>query len=152
MGAGNRGSHALVASLAGTLICVLALFGADFLGLTAQPATALVAVHLVGLGLAVWAVALAIRRFPRDADRVAQILIIAVLATVTAVVVSGRAVSLNPTDARVMAPMLPSAAALTGRLLAGRLISARLLPLMGVALLGYPAALGYGARSRRRRR
>jgi len=125
---------------------VLALFGADFPGLTAQPATALVAIHLVGLGLASWAVAVAVRRFPRDTDRVAQILLIAVLAMVAAMVVSGRAVSLHPTDGRAMAPMLPSAAVLAGRVLAGRLVSARLLlPLMGVALLGYVAALSYGA-------
>lgn len=141
---------ALVRSLTGTLEDVLALFGADFLGLTARPATALVAVHLVGLGLAVWGVAVAVRRFPRDTDRVVQILLIAVLAIVAAVVISGRAMSLHPTDGRVMAPMLPSVAALTGRVLAGRLISARLisarlLPLLGVALLGYVAALGYGA-------
>jgi hypothetical protein len=141
---------ALVRSLTGTLEDVLALFGADFLGLTAQPATALVAVHLVGLGLAVWGVAVAIRRFPRDTDRVVQILLIAVLAIVTAMVISGRAMSLHPTDGRVMAPMLPGVAALTGRVLAARLISARLisarlLPLLGVALLGYVAALGYGA-------
>jgi hypothetical protein len=143
---------ALARSLTGTLKDVLTLFGADFLGMTAQPAAALVAVHLVGLGLAVWGVAVAVRRFPRDTDRVAQILLIAVLAMVTAMVISGRAMGLHPTDGRVMAPMLPSAAALTGRVLAGRLISARLklisvrvLPLLGVALLGYVAALGYGA-------
>ena len=141
---------ALVRSLIGTLKDVLALFGADFLGLTARPAIALVAVHLVGLGLAVWGVAVAIRRFPRDTDRVVQILLIAVLAMVAAMVISGRAMSLHPTDGRVLAPMLPSVAALTGRvlagrLLAGRLLPARLLPLLGVALLGYVAALGYGA-------
>jgi len=138
-------AHALAASLHGTLVGVLALFGADFSPQTAWPGTAAAAVHLVGLGLAAWALALAIRRFPCDTDRVVQILLIAVLATVAALVVSGRAVDLNPTDARVMAPMLPSAAALTGRVLAGPLISARLLPLMGVVLLGYLAALGYGA-------
>ena len=143
---------ALARSLTGTLKDVLTLFGADFLGMTAQPAAALVAVHLVGLGLAVSGVAVAVRRFPRDTDRVAQILLIAVLAMVTAMVISGRAMGLHPTDGRVMAPMLPSVAALTGRVLAGRLISARLklisvrvLPLLGVALLGYVAALGYGA-------
>jgi hypothetical protein len=141
---------ALVRSLTGTLKDVLALFGADFLGLTARPATALAAVHLVGLGLAIWGVAVAVRRFPRDTDRVVQILLIAVLAIVTAMVISGRAMGLHPTDGRVMAPMLPSVAALTGRVLAGRLIPARLisvrvLPLLGVALLGYVAALGYGA-------
>ncbi len=141
---------ALVRSLIGTLKDVLALFGADFLGLTVRPAIALVAVHLVGLGLAVWGVAVAIRRFPRDTDRVVQILLIAVLAMVAAMVISGRATSLHPTDGRVMAPMLPSVAALTGRVLAGRLLAgrplpARLLPLLGVALLGYVAALGYGA-------
>ena len=138
-------SHALERSLAGTLVDLLALFGADFVGVTAGPAIALVAVHLIGLGLAVWGMAVAVRRFPRDTDRVVQILLITVLAIVAALVVSGRAVGLHPTDARVMAPMLPGAAALTGRVLAGRLISARLLPLMGVALLGYVAALGYGA-------
>ena len=67
--------------------------------LTARPAIALVAVHLVGLGLAVWGVAVAIRRFPRDTDRVVQIFLpIAVLAIVTAMVISGRATSLHPTD------------------------------------------------------
>lgn len=136
-------THGLMASLSGTLVDILAVFGADFLGLTAQPVTALVAVHLVGLGVAVWAVALAIRRFPRDTDRVAQILLIAVLVTVTALLVGGR--SGNPWNGRYIAPMLPAAAVLTGRVLAGRLISARLLPLTGVVLLGYLAALGHGA-------
>jgi hypothetical protein len=138
-------SHALTASLSGTMQCVLALFGADFLGMTARPATALVAVHLVGFSLAVWAVAVAIRRFPRDTDRVAQILLITVLVTVTALVVSGRAAALQPTVGRYIAPMLPAAAVLSGRVLAGRLISARLLPLLGVALLGYAVALASGA-------
>jgi len=137
--------HALGASLHGTLVCVLALFGADFFRVTGWPAAASAGVHLVGLGLAVWAVALAVRRFPRDTDRVVQILLVAVLATVTALVLSGRAADLNPTDARVIAPMLPSAAVLTGRVLAGPLASARLLPLAGLVLLGYAAALGYGA-------
>ncbi|MBV9795856.1 MAG: hypothetical protein JO016_18170 [Actinobacteria bacterium] len=143
-------ADALLRSLTGTLEDVLALFGADFLGLTTPTATALAAVHLAGLGLAVWGVAVAVRRFPRDRDRVVQILLIAVLAMVTAMVISGRATSLHPTDGRVMAPMLASAAALTGRVLAARLFSARLLsvrllPLLGAALLGYVAALGYGA-------
>lgn len=122
---------------------MLVLFGTDFLGLKAQPSTAVVAVHLVGLGLAVWAAALAIRRFPRDTDRVAQILLIAIVASVTALAFSGR--SGPPGNGRYIAPMLPSAAVLAGRVLAGRLISARLLPLMGVALLGYVAALGHAA-------
>ncbi len=137
-------AHLLERSLLGTLVDLLALFGADFAGL-APPATALAAVHLLGVALAVWALAAAVRRFARDEDRVAQILLIAVLATVAAMVLSGRAVGLHPTDGRAMAPLLPSAAALTGRVLGGRLVSARLLPVLGVVLLGYAAALGYGA-------
>jgi hypothetical protein len=47
-----------------------------------------------------------------------------------------------------MAPALPFAAVLAGRLLAGRLISARLLPVAAVVLLGYALTLAGNAAQR----
>ena len=44
-----------------------------------------------------------------------------------------------------MAPALPFAAVLAGRLLAGRLISARLVPVAAAVLLGYMLTLGSNA-------
>jgi hypothetical protein len=56
-----------------TLQGILVLFGADFLGHNVSYATALIAVHLVGIGLVAWALGIALRWISR-ADIAVQLL------------------------------------------------------------------------------
>jgi len=121
---------------------VLALFGADFLGLKVDPSTGLLLLHLAGLALAVAAVVLGVRRFLRSDDMIAGVLTAAVLINLGFYTVSQVPVSIW--SAREIAFILPAGAALAGRTLAGPAIRARLLPLLGVLGLGYLLALGSG--------
>jgi hypothetical protein len=127
---------------------VLALFGADFLGLTVDAATGLVLLHLVGLALAVTAIAAGVRRFLRSDDMIAGALTAAVLINLALYVFSQVPVSIW--SAREIAFLLPAGAALAGRTLAGPAIRARLLPLLGVLGLCYLVGLGYGLTSQQR--
>ena len=119
---------------------VLLLFGADFVGLTASLRTGLVFVHLIGAGLAGWAVWLGWRRFFRDADWIVQLLTAGTI-TITAAYFLGQTARDVP-DVHEMSAVLPFGAVLAGRLLAGRLWSARLVPLLGAVLAVYLAGLG----------
>ena len=102
---------------------VLALFGADFSGQRLSPQapvgvwTALI--HLAGVALACWALAVAARRFTGH-DRVVQLMAVAVA------VVLGLFTTLGGFDvgggAHDILPVLPFGAVLAGRLLAARLI------------------------------
>jgi hypothetical protein len=121
---------------------VLGLFGADF---TSQPlgmVTALAAIHLAGLSLAVWAASRAIRRFFACDDMITQVLTVAIVVNLAAYVLSRLPDSYWAN--REIAPVLPFGAVLAGRVLAGRLIRARLLPALAVVACCYLIALGYG--------
>ena len=119
---------------------LLLLFGGDFFGLRFSLQTGLVLLHLVGVAVAAWAVWAAARRFLRDSDLVAALLVIGTLIIVVAYLFSRQALGIG--YSHEMAPALPFAAVLAGRLLAGRLISARLLPVAAAVLLGYVVTLG----------
>jgi hypothetical protein len=122
---------------------LLLLFGGDFFGLRFSLQTGLVLLHLVGVAVAAWAVWAAARRFLRHSDLVAELLVIGTLIIVAAYLFSRQAVGIG--YSHEMAPALPFAAVLAGRLLAGRLISARLVPVAAAVLLGYVVTLGSNA-------
>jgi hypothetical protein len=125
---------------------LLLLFGGDFFGLRFGLHTGLVLLHLVGVAVAAWAVWAAARRFLRDSDLVAELLVIGTLIIVVAYLFSQQALGIG--YSHEMAPALPFAAVLAGRLLAGRLISARLVPVAAAVLLGYVLTLGSNALAR----
>jgi hypothetical protein len=124
----------------------LLLGGADFLGLRLTASTVFIVLHVVGVFLAAWGTWLAARRFLRDRDLVAQLLVTGVAINLAAYVLSTKANVISQT--REIVAVLPFCAVLAGRLLAGRLQAgrlqaAKLVPLLLVVLLGYVAGLGY---------
>src|SRR5713226_9661457 len=114
---------------------LLLLGGADFLGLRLTASTVFTMLHVVGVFLAAWGTWLAARRFLRDRDLVAQLLVTGVAINWAAYVLSTKANVITQT--REIAVVLPFSAALAGRLLAGRLNASKLVPLLLVVLLGY---------------
>jgi hypothetical protein len=118
---------------------VLGLFGADGYGTHPGGGTVVGVVHLVGLCLAAWGAAAAVRHFWRDADVVAQLLVAGVVFNLGAYL---GAISLA--GAREIAAVLPFGAVLAGRMLGARIAKARLVPVLGVLLVGYAIALGHG--------
>ena len=120
---------------------LLLLGGADFLGLRLTASTAVTMLHLAGVFLAAWGTGLAARRFLRDRDLVAQLLVLGVALNLAVYVLSSKANVITQT--REIAPVLPFSAALAGRVLAGRLQAARLVPLLLAVLLGYLAGLAW---------
>jgi hypothetical protein len=135
---------ALAGNLGVTAKGLLLLGGADFLGLRLTAGTVFTVLHVVGVVLAAWGTGLAARRFLRDGDLVAQLLVTGVTVNIALYVVSAMAYTVTQT--REIAAVLPFSAVLAGRLLAGRLLAgrlkaARLAPLLLVVLLGYLAGL-----------
>jgi hypothetical protein len=123
---------------------LLLLGGADFLGLRLTASTVFTMLHLVGVVLAASGTCLAAWRFPRDRDRVAQLLVAGVAINLAVYVLSTRAGAV--TQVREIAPVLPFSAALAGRLLGGPVLAGRfkptlLVPLLLVVMLGYLAGL-----------
>jgi hypothetical protein len=126
-----------------TLEGVLGLFGADFFGQQLGVSAVLALLHLVGLTLAAWAFAVAIRRFVSTSEIIAGVLAAAIAINLTTYLFS--TLSDNYWATREIAAVLPYGAVLAGRLLAKRLIDARMVPALGIAALCYAIALGYGA-------
>jgi hypothetical protein len=134
---------------------LLLLFGADFFASPIGLSSGLVLLHLAGVALAVWAVCGGVRRFwhPDEAGLVVQVLTVGTLLIVAAYLFSRQ----NPGIgySHEMAPALPFAAVLAGRLIGGRLLagrvmagrlsSARLLLPAAAVLLGYVFTLGINA-------
>ena len=118
---------------------LLAIFGAGFFS---QPfgAVALAALlHLVGVTLVVWAVAVGARRLFRDGELIIQVLTAAFLVLLAAYMLGTKP------DPNEMIGLLPIGAALAGRLLAGRLISGGLVPAMAAVLVTLAVVLGFNA-------
>ena len=131
---------------------LLLLGGADFLGLPVTASAGFIVLHVVGVGLAAWGTGLAALRFLRDRDLAAQLLVTSVAVNLAIYVLSNKSAVLTQT--REIAPVLPFAAALAGRLLGPRLLGPRLLagrlkaamrfglaPVLAVAGAGYLAGL-----------
>ncbi len=127
---------------------VLILFGADFYEQPPGIRTAIAFLHFAGLALALAGLLIGIVGLFRRADRVTQILTAGTLVTLAAGTLATKMVPVS--GAHEIATVLPFGAVLAGRtvgplLLRRRLPRITLLPLLGVALAGYLAALGYGA-------
>jgi len=141
---------------------ILNVYGADFFhlsngsllgpalgGLPMAVGVALAAVHLVGVGLAVWGFFRAFRYFFDPSDLISPVLATAIAVNVVAYVLS--VVPVGVFDAREILAVLPFGAVLAGRMVPGRLarVPRRLKPVLACAsacvLACYVAALGYGA-------
>jgi hypothetical protein len=121
---------------------LLLLGGADFVGQPAGVASAVMVLHLVGVGLAVLGVLAALVQFARGRSLVDDVLVTAVVFNLSAYVLSTLAVAVFAS--REFDPVLPFAAVLAGRLLADRVLPVRLLPAaLLVVLAGYLGGLGY---------
>jgi hypothetical protein len=152
---GGAGRLADSARLAGQ--GVLLLFGADVFGATAPLAVAFALVHLIGVALAAVAVVAAARRLrPRSgtadhtgrAHLVESVLLVGIVIDLAAYLLGVQAVNILST--REIAPVLPFAAVLAGRILGDRLAGrplrrGTLRNALVAALALYTAMLGYGA-------
>jgi hypothetical protein len=128
----------LPGNLQQVVLGILVLFGANFPGQQVSFGAAVAMLHLVAVGLVIWAVAAALRRFAA-ADLVVQVLTMSLLLSVLAYLVSSKAG--QPDSSREFAAVLPLGAALAGRLLAGRLRRVRLMPALAAVLAVYLAGL-----------
>jgi hypothetical protein len=127
---------------------VLILFGADFYEQPAGIRTAIAFLHFVGVALALCGLLVGIAGLVRGADRVTQALTVATLVMLGAGALGTKMTPIQ--GAHEIAVVLPFGAVLAGRTLGPWLLSRRLpritlTPLLGVALVGYLAALGYNA-------
>jgi hypothetical protein len=120
---------------------LLVLGGAGFPQLRLTASAVFTMLHLVGVLLAAWGIWLAAWRFLRGGDRVAQLLVTAILINLAAYVLSTKAYTVD--TVREIAPVLPFSAALAGRLVARRLMAARLVPILLIVLAGYLSGLVY---------
>ena len=121
---------------------ILDLYGADVLGSRPGAETALTWVHVIGVALAGMALLLSVQGFLRRCEPLTAILAAGIVINVAFFLVS--TIPSKPWDAREVSAVLPFGAVLAGRLLARPLARARLLPVLGVLIVGYAAALGYG--------
>ncbi len=130
--------HHLSIALQGLLL----LGGADFVGQPLGVASAVMVLHLVGVTLAALGVLVALARFARGRDLVCDVLVAAVVVNLAIYVFSTDSVAVY--FSREMAPVLPFAAVLAGRLLADRVLAIRLVPAaLLLVLAGYLGGLGY---------
>jgi hypothetical protein len=119
---------------------VLLLFGGDFLAQPTGLLTGMALVHLAGVSLAVCAVWIGARRWPREPDLVTASLVAAVFINGAAYVLLTQNGVLG---AREIAAVLPFGAVLAGRLLGPRLARPPLRPAALIVLACYLAGLGY---------
>jgi hypothetical protein len=101
-----------------TVMGILQLFGADFLGQPTAWRTVFALVHLGGVALALVAFCVAVRRF-RTAEPLVQLLTVAIVVNIVTYVFSAEAQHIANT--REIASVLPFGAVLAGRLGAGGL-------------------------------
>jgi hypothetical protein len=137
----------LPGNLQATIQSILVLFGANFAGHRAGVVAAIGLLHLLGIGLAAWAVLAALRHLSRLRLSV-QFLAVSVSFAVVAFLLDPDAVALGQPEgwtSREMAAVLPLGAALAGRLLARRLRRARLAPALAAVLAVYLAGLVFYA-------
>jgi hypothetical protein len=138
---------------------LLLLGGADFLGVPPGPRAWIAMLHLAGVALGGCAILLAAWRFPRaragGGDLVTQVLLAGIVINLVTYVAGVHAAELLNT--REIAPVLPFAATLAGRLLArpaldctvpglSRRAIRPVVPLLLVVLGAYLAGLGYALR------
>ena len=135
-------SAALPGHVSATIEGLTLVFGGDFFGRPFGVATALLLLHLAGLGLAAWAVCAGLRRLG-EIDLVDQLLIAGVLLNLAAFLLWTSVTAVSTT--REIVAVLPFGAILAARLLAGRLTAARLLPALAVRGVRLPDQPGHGS-------
>jgi hypothetical protein len=128
-----------------TVESTLLLYGADFSGLPLKGNLPLltVAVHLIGVALAVAGTGYALRRFSSN-DLMPQIVTAMLLTSVLAYTLLGQGVTANGGAHDVM-PVLPAGAVLAGRLVFRGQIPRRLLALVAAGLALYALLLAHYA-------
>jgi hypothetical protein len=137
----------LPGNLQATIQGILVLFGANFPGHRASLIAAVGLLHLVGIGLVLWAVFTALRHLWRLRLSV-QLLAVSVTFTLLAYLLDPNAVAVGQPagwTSREMAAVLPLGAALAGRVLARRLRRIRLVPALTAVLAVYLAGLVFYA-------
>jgi hypothetical protein len=124
-----------------TVESTLLLYGADFSGfpLKGNVSLATVAVHLIGVGLAVTATGYALRHFPGN-DLMPQIVTMMLVTSVLAYTLLGQGVTASG-GAHDVWPVLPAGAVLAGRVLLRRPIPGRLLAVVAAGLALYTGLL-----------
>ncbi len=118
--------HVMTGEFWNKIYLILRLFGADFLNLPVGMKAFIATVHLIGLILAVIALAQVLRHWYREEDLVEQGLAAAIVLLVIAYVLSTKA------DSNEIIGLLPLGAVLAGRRLACPMLAARLAPVLAV--------------------
>jgi hypothetical protein len=139
---GFAGVAAMPKNFSLTFEGLLELFGADFFNDQLSRDAIFAFVHLAGLAIAALAICLAVRRF-FSRELIIGVLVTAIILNVTAYLFGIQASNMLST--REIAPVLPFAAVLAGRLLAERVIAARLEYVMAAVVAAYAGILGFGA-------
>ena len=125
--------HAIVHDVPMVWTSVLALFGADYAGVTGRENVIFAFVHLAGVAVVIVAVAFAAWRLvwqaraARVGDLVADVLVLGVLVNVAAYFAGIQYINIY--SAHEIGPVLSFGAALVGRMLSGPLLRVRLAPL-----------------------
>ena len=120
---------------------VLALYGADFFGMTVHLNAGFVLLHLAGVGLAAWGLGRGLRRFV-TLSVLEQVLALAIVLNIVVYLFSS--MPFTAWDSRQMAAILPFGAVLAARMLSADLLRLRLVPPLAALLGCYVVALGYG--------
>jgi len=118
---------------------VLLVFGADFFGVVFGRSAWVALLHLTGVVLVFWAVAVVIRRFYVDDDLVTVMLAAAFMVVLVAYVLGTKP------DSNEIVGLLPIGAVLAGRVLAAKVIASRLVPVLGVLFVVFAVFLGANA-------
>jgi hypothetical protein len=101
---------------------VFLIFGADFFGKILNGTAAVALIHLVGVGLVLWALGYVLRRFYVEDDQILQMLAVAF-----GVVLAAYILGTKP-DSNEIVGLLPIGAVLAGRALGGKVMKIGLVP------------------------
>jgi hypothetical protein len=119
---------------------ILVIFGADFSSTNLGASAFVPLIHLVGVGLATWGLARALRRFA-VADLMVQVLAVGAVILIAAFTFSGAPDAVS--GPHEIVALVPIGAILAARLLTGQLIRGRHLSALALALVCYVGVLGY---------
>jgi hypothetical protein len=114
---------------------VLLVFGANFFDKVFGIGVIPTLLHLVGLGLVVWALVHVIRRFYVEDDQIAQILVLGFIAVLAAFQFGTKP------DSNEIVGLLPLGAVLAGRALGGKVLKSGMVPALGVVFAVFAGSL-----------
>ena len=150
-----NGADAMATASWTTVKSFLDLFGADFFGLpvtvanrtgagsTVQHQTIVVLLHLFGVALAVWGLALAARRLPREDDWIAELITVGVLLNVLALMFSSQIAG----GSREIAAALPLGAVVAARMLGPLMVHRKHIVVLSAFTMAMFAVLVHNAGS-----